>query len=125
MNIELNCTYPDGMEYDYAHPGDAGIDLRADADYTVWTNSRQLVGTGLSIALPDGYAAFVMPRSGSAVKHGVTVLNSSGVIDSGYRGEIKVPLYNSDAYTPFEIKKGDLIAQLVIMPVVDYACGAC
>lgn len=118
MNIELNCTYPDGMEYDYAHPGDAGIDLRADADYTVWTNSRQLVGTGLSIALPDGYAAFVMPRSGLAVKHGVTVLNSPGVIDSGYRGEIKVPLFNSDSYTPFEVKKSDRIAQLVIMPVV-------
>ena len=118
MELKLNCTYPDGIEYGYAHEGDAGIDLRADGDYTVWTNSRQLIGTGLSIALPEGYAAFVMPRSGLAVKHGVTVLNSPGVIDSGYRGEIKVPLYNSDAYTPFEIKKGDRIAQLVIMPVV-------
>lgn len=118
MNIQLNCTYPEGIEYGYAHEGDAGIDLRADEDYTVWTNSRQLIGTGLSIALPEGYAAFVMPRSGLAVKHGVTVLNSPGVIDSGYRGEIKVPLYNSDQYTPFEVKKGDRIAQLVIMPVV-------
>lgn len=118
MELKLNCTYPDGIEYGYAHDGDAGIDLRADGDYTVWTNARQLIGTGLSIALPEGYAAFVMPRSGLAVKHGVTVLNSPGVIDSGYRGEIKVPLYNSDQYTPFEVKKGDRIAQLVIMPVV-------
>lgn len=118
MELKLNCTYPDGIEYGYAHEGDAGIDLRADGDYTVWTNSRQLIGTGLSIALPEGYAAFVMPRSGLAVKYGVTVLNSPGVIDSGYRGEIMVPLYNSDAFTPFEVKKGDRIAQLVIMPVV-------
>lgn len=118
LKIRLNCTYPEGVDYGYAYEGDAGIDLRADADYTVWTNARQLVGTGLSIELPEGYAAFVMPRSGLAIKHGVTVLNSPGVIDSGYRGEIKVPLYNTDQYTPFEIRKGDRIAQLVIMPVV-------
>lgn len=118
MNIQLDCIFPEGVDYGYAHPGDAGIDLRSDDDYTVWTCSRQLVGTGLSIALPEGYAAFVMPRSGLAVKHGITVLNSPGVIDSGYRGEIMVPLYNTDQYTPFEIHKGDRIAQLVIMPVI-------
>lgn len=118
MNIQLDCIFPEGVDYGYAHPGDAGIDLRSDDDYTVWTCSRQLVGTGLSIALPEGYAAFVMPRSGLAVKHGITVLNSPGVIDSGYRGEIMVPLYNTDQYTPFEIHKGDRIAQLVIMLVI-------
>lgn len=78
---------------------------------------RALVGTGVSIALPDGYAAFVVPRSGLASKHGITVVNSPGTVDAGYRGEIKVTLLNTDRRAPYAIAAGDRIAQLVIMPV--------
>jgi dUTP pyrophosphatase len=78
---------------------------------------RALVGTGVSIALPDGYAAFVVPRSGLAVKHGITVVNSPGTVDAGYRGEIKVCLLNTDKTAPFPIDVGDRIAQLIVMPV--------
>lgn len=79
--------------------------------------ARALVGTGVSIALPEGYAAFVVPRSGLAAKHGITVVNSPGTVDSGYRGEIKVILLNTDPETPYSIAVGDRIAQMVIMPV--------
>ncbi len=77
-----------------------------------------MVGTGVSIALPDGYAAFVVPRSGLAAKHGITIVNSPGTVDAGYRGEIKVTVLNTDLHQPFEIAVGDRIAQLIIMPVV-------
>ena len=101
----------------YAKPGDAGADLKAAADFVLLPGDRALVPTGLRVALPDGYALFVMPRSGLAAKHGVTVLNAPGVVDSGYRGEIFVPLINHDKEHAFEIKKGDRIAQLVVMAV--------
>ncbi len=101
----------------YAHPGDAGADLHAAEDLILRAGSRALVSTGVSIALPDGYAAFVVPRSGLAVRHGVTVLNTPGTVDAGYRGEIKVALLNTDD-TDFEIHAGDRIAQLIVMPVV-------
>ncbi|WP_166984676.1 dUTP diphosphatase [Canibacter zhoujuaniae] len=101
----------------YALPGDAGADLRASSAVTIAPGERALVPTGVRVALPDGYALFVMPRSGLAAKHGVTVLNAPGVVDSGYRGEIFVPLINHDPRTPFEIAPGDRIAQAVIMPV--------
>lgn len=117
--ITIECTYPNGVRYEYAHPGDAGIDLRADNDCVLWPGERKVLNTGLSIALPEGYAAFVMPRSGLAVNHGITVLNSPGVVDSGYRGEIKVPLFNTDKSQAFKVKEGDRIAQLVIMPVTN------
>ncbi len=79
---------------------------------------RALVATGVSIALPDGYAAFVVPRSGLAAKHGITVVNSPGTVDAGYRGEIKVTVLNTDLTEPFTIAVGDRIAQLIVMPVV-------
>lgn len=101
----------------YAKPGDAGADLRSNESLTLEPGERALVGTGLSIALPEGYAAFVVPRSGLAVKHGISIVNSPGTIDAGYRGEIKVPLINLDPREPFEIAPGDRIAQLIIMPV--------
>lgn len=101
----------------YAHPGDAGADIRSTEQLTLAPGERALVGTGIRLALPEGYAAFVVPRSGLAVKHGVTVLNSPGTIDAGYRGEVKVPLINHDVDTSFEIAPGDRIAQLIIMPV--------
>jgi len=99
----------------HATPGDAGVDLRSAADLTLPAGGgRALVPTGLSIAIPDGYAGFIQPRSGLAYNHGVTVLNSPGLIDSGYRGELKVLLVNTDPATDFEITRGERIAQLVI-----------
>ncbi len=102
----------------YAHPGDAGADLRSAETLTLGAGARALVSTGVSIALPEGYAAFVVPRSGLAAKHGITVLNSPGTVDAGYRGEIKVTLLNTDTETPYDIQVGDRIAQLIVMPVV-------
>lgn len=101
----------------YAQPGDAGADLRSSESLVLEPGARALVGTGIRFALPDGYVAFVVPRSGLAVKHGITVLNSPGTIDAGYRGEIKVPLLNTDPHAPFAIEPGDRIAQLIVMPV--------
>lgn len=101
----------------YARPGDAGADLRAAEAVELRPGERALVGTGIRFALPDGYVAFVVPRSGLAVKHGITVLNSPGTIDAGYRGEIMVPLHNTDQREAFRIEVGDRIAQLIVMPV--------
>lgn len=101
----------------YAHPGDAGADLRASEALVIPPGRRALVGTGVSIALPEGTAAFVVPRSGLAAKRGITVLNSPGTVDAGYRGEIKVTLLNTDLEESFEVAVGDRIAQLIIMPV--------
>lgn len=101
----------------YAYEGDAGMDLRAAESCTLNPFERALVPTGLAIAIPEGYAGFVQPRSGLAVKHGLTVLNTPGLIDSHYRGELKVILINLDPTEPFVIRKGDRIAQLVIQKV--------
>jgi dUTP pyrophosphatase len=101
----------------YAHPGDAGADLLAAESLTLEPGERRMVGTGVSVALPDGHAAFVVPRSGLAAKHGITVLNSPGTVDAGYRGEIKVILLNTDSRVPYDIAVGDRIAQLIVMPV--------
>ena len=101
----------------YAHHDDAGADLRAAEAVEIAPGERVLIGTGVSIALPHGYVAFVVPRSGLAAKHGITVVNSPGTIDAGYRGEIKVTLLNTDREQPFSVAVGDRIAQIVIMPV--------
>ncbi len=101
----------------YAHPGDAGADLVAAEDVELGPGERVLVRTGLAIALPDGYAAFVHPRSGLAAKHGVTLVNAPGTVDAGYRGEIKVTLLNTDRDRPVSFRRGDRIAQLVIQRV--------
>lgn len=100
-----------------AHPGDAGVDLHAREEVTLPPGARALVPTGVAIALPSGYAAFVHPRSGLAARHGVTTLNSPGTVDAGYRGEIRVNLVNTDRSTPFTVHRGDRIAQLVVQPV--------
>lgn len=102
----------------YAHPGDAGADITASESVTLQPGERALVKTGVSIALPDGFVAYVMPRSGLALKHGIALVNSPGTIDAGYRGEIGVILLNTDPTTAFEVNPGDRIAQLVIQPVV-------
>jgi dUTP pyrophosphatase len=101
----------------YARPGDAGADLKSAEALVLAPGERALVATGVRFALPDGYAAFVVPRSGLAVKHGISIVNSPGTIDAGYRGEIKVPLINLDPNETFEISVGDRIAQLIVMPV--------
>jgi dUTP pyrophosphatase len=101
----------------YAHPGDAGADLTTAEDIELQPGERALVRTGLAIALPDGYAAFVHPRSGLAAKHGVTLVNAPGTVDAGYRGEIKVTLLNTDRVHPVSFRRGDRIAQLVIQRV--------
>ena len=101
----------------YAQPGDAGADLRSAEALVLQPGERALVTTGIRFALPEGYAAFVVPRSGLAVKHGISIVNSPGTIDAGYRGEIKVPLINLDPREAFEIAPGDRIAQLIVMPV--------
>ncbi|WP_104177671.1 dUTP diphosphatase [Cryobacterium sp. Y50] len=101
----------------YAHPGDAGADLHSAEAVVLAPGNRALVGTGVSIALPDGFAAFVVPRSGLASKRGITIVNSPGTVDAGYRGEIKVALLNTDQNESFTINIGDRIAQLIVMPV--------
>jgi len=101
----------------YAHPGDAGADLTTTVDVEIPPQARVVVPTGLAIALPAGYAAFVHPRSGLAAKHGVTVVNAPGTIDAGYRGEIKVILLNTDPTQPVQLRRGDRIAQLVVQRV--------
>ena len=102
----------------YAKEGDAGADLVSNENITLPPRGgRALISTGIAIAIPEGYAGFVQPRSGLAFKHGVTCLNTPGLIDSGYRGELKVLLINTDPDTPFEVVKGERIAQLVIQKV--------
>ena len=101
----------------YAHPGDAGADLVSTDELVLEPGQRATVGTGVSIALPDGYVAFVVPRSGLAAKHGITVVNSPGTVDAGYRGEIRVTLLNTDSSESYSIAVGDRIAQLIVMPV--------
>ena len=109
---------PDLPLPEYATPGDAGIDLRARESVTLLPGGgRALVATGVAVAIPMGYAGFVQPRSGLALKHGVTCLNTPGLIDSGYRGELKVLLINTDPSEPFEVVRGERIAQLVIQAV--------
>ncbi len=102
----------------YAHPGDAGLDLVAREPVTLAPGGgRALVPTGIAVAIPDGYAGFVQPRSGLALRHGVTCLNTPGLIDAGYRDELKVILVNTDPDQPYEVHRGDRIAQLVIQRV--------
>jgi dUTP pyrophosphatase len=101
----------------YAHPGDAGADLCAAEAVSLGPGERHTVATGVSIALPDGYAAFVVPRSGLAMRHGITIVNSPGTVDAGYRGEIRVTVLNTDRSMPYDIAVGDRIAQLIVMPV--------
>src|ERR1017187_10822210 len=100
-----------------AHPGDAGADLVTAVDVELAPGQRAVVPTGVAIALPEGYAGFVHPRSGLAARHGVTIVNAPGTVDAGYRGEIKVTLLNTDADTPVRFQRGDRIAQLVIQRV--------
>ncbi len=100
-----------------AHPGDAGVDLSATEAARLEPGERVTIGTGVRIALPTGHVAFVLPRSGLAARHGITIVNAPGTIDAGYRGEVRVTLLNTDARQPYDVAVGDRIAQLVVLPV--------
>ena len=100
-----------------AYPGDAGLDLAACERVELGPGERALVGTGLAVAIPDGYAGFVQPRSGLAARHGITIVNTPGLVDSGYRGELRVVLLNTDAHETFVVEPGMRIAQLVVLAV--------
>ncbi|MEL4358420.1 dUTP diphosphatase [Luteococcus sp. H154] len=100
-----------------AHPDDAGIDLMASSDVVLEPGERTLVGTGIAVAIPTGYAGFVHPRSGLAARSGLTIVNAPGTVDAGYRGEVKVCLLNTDASRPVRLVRGDRIAQLVVQAV--------
>ena len=107
INVQIKMLDPELPAPAYTKPGDAGADLRSRVDFTLNPGERAL-------ALPEGYVGLVQPRSGLAVKHGITIVNAPGTVDSGYRGEIMVTLLNTDPTKPFQIKRGDRIAQLVI-----------
>ena len=118
LTIPVRRLDPDLPLPGYAHPGDAGADLVAREDALLAAGGgRALVPTGIAIAIPEGWAGFVQPRSGLALRHGVTVLNSPGLIDAGYRDELKVVLVNTDPETDYQVHRGDRIAQLVLRPV--------
>ena len=103
----------------HAYPGDAGLDLAACERVELGPGERAVVPTGLAVAVPDGYAGFVQPRSGLAAEHGLTILNTPGLIDSGYRGELRVVLHNTDREAQFVVEPGMRIAQLVVLPVAE------
>ena len=118
VDVPIRRLDPDLALPAYAHPGDAGADLIAREDAVLEPGGgRALIPTGVAIALPEGYAGFVQPRSGLALRHGVTCLNTPGLIDSGYRDELKVILVNTDPREPYKVTRGDRIAQLVIQAV--------
>ncbi len=117
MRLDIKRIDPDLPLPRYAHEGDAGLDLYAADDVTLAPFERALVATGIAVAIPEGHAGFVQPRSGLAIRQGLSLVNTPGLIDSHYRGEIKVIAINLDPATPVVIKRGDKIAQLVIQPV--------
>jgi dUTP pyrophosphatase len=118
MEILITALHPDAVIPSYANQGDAGCDLVAVEDVLLSAGGgRAMVPTGIAVALPEGHGGFVLPRSGLSSKHGVTCVNAPGLIDSGYRGELKVALINHDPSVDYQVKKGDRIAQLVVLPV--------
>lgn len=117
VSVSLSRIDPDVPVPSYARPGDAGADLVTTTDAKIDPGERVVLGTGIAIALPEGYAAFVHPRSGLAARAGLSVVNTPGTIDCGYRGEIKVCLINHDLREPIVLNRGDRIAQLVIQRV--------
>jgi dUTP pyrophosphatase len=103
----------------YQHEGDAGLDLPSRVDFVLEPGERAMIPTGIAVAIPPGYAGFVLPRSGLASRHGIALVNSPGLVDSGYRGEMAIVMINTDKIEAFHIKRGDRIAQLVIQKVED------
>ena len=114
MQVTFRRLHPEAREPEKAHAGDAGYDLCSVEEVSLPPGGRALVRTGISLAIPSGYAGLVLPRSGLAIRHGVAPVNTPGLIDSGYRGEIMVPLINHDRGNPFRVDRGTRIAQIVL-----------
>jgi dUTP pyrophosphatase len=117
IELPIRRLRDDAVLPERAYAGDAGLDLAACERVLLGPGERATVPTGLAVAIPDGYAGFVQPRSGLAARHGISVVNSPGLVDSGYRGELRVVLLNTDVREPFEVEPGMRIAQLVVLPV--------
>lgn len=117
IELPIRRLRPDAVVPGRAYSGDAGLDLSSCERVELAPGERALVPTGLAVAIPEGYAGFVQPRSGLAAKHGISIVNTPGLVDSGYRGELLVNLVNTDATTPFVVEPGMRIAQLVILPI--------
>jgi len=117
IELPIQRLHADAVVPQRAHTGDAGLDLASCERVELGPGERALVGTGLAVAIPEGYAGFVQPRSGLAARHGLTVVNSPGLVDSGYRGELRVVLLNTDRTEPFVVEPGMRIAQLVVLPI--------
>ena len=117
IELPIQRLHADAVVPQRAYTGDAGLDLASSERVELGPGERALVGTGLAIAIPEGYAGFVQPRSGLAARHGLTVVNSPGLVDSGYRGELRVVLLNTDRTEPFVVEPGMRIAQLVVLPI--------
>ena len=119
IDVAITRLREDAVLPEVAYPGDAGLDLVACESVEIEPGRRQMVATGIAVAIPEGYAGFVLPRSGLAARHGITFVNTPGLIDSGYRGELRVIVLNTDPETPFTVEAGTRIAQLVIVPVAE------
>jgi dUTP diphosphatase len=117
LEVPFKRLHPDAKLPTRAHPGDAGLDLASNVDIEIPAGERAMIPTGLAVAFPEGYAGLVLPRSGLASRQGLTLANSPGLIDAGYRGEITCAVVNLDRSTPVRIARGDRIAQLVIVPI--------
>jgi dUTP diphosphatase len=117
IELPIQRLHADAVVPQRAYTGDAGLDLASCERVELNPGERALVGTGLAVAIPEGYAGFVQPRSGLAARHGLTVVNSPGLVDSGYRGELRVVLLNTDRTEPFVVEPGMRIAQLVVLPI--------
>ena len=117
IELPIRRLREDAVLPERAYAGDAGLDLAACDRHELGPGERATVGTGLAVAIPEGYAGYVQPRSGLAARHGITLVNTPGLVDSGYRGEIRVLLLNTDAREPFVVEPGMRIAQLVVLPV--------
>ena len=121
MKVPFRLVHEEARVPTRAHAGDAGYDLRSVEGFSLKPGGRALARTGISVAIPEGYAGLVLPRSGLAAKHGVSLINAPGLIDSGYRGEIRVPLVNHDRETTFEVEAGMRIAQMIFVRAADAA----
>jgi dUTP pyrophosphatase len=117
IELPIRRLRPDAVVPRQAYEGDAGLDLSACDRVVLRPGERAVIGTGVAVAIPEGYAGFVQPRSGLAARHGITIVNSPGLVDSGYRGEVKVVLLNTDPSEPFTVEPGMRIAQLVVLEV--------
>ena len=117
IELAVRRLRPDAVLPDRAYAGDAGLDLTSCERVELAPGGRAVVGTGLAVAIPDGHAGFVQPRSGLAARHGISMVNTPGLVDSGYRGELRVILLNTDPREPFVVEPGMRVAQLVVLPV--------